>query len=163
MTDLILGTTNRRLDTLAVEQGVERECDPLRPGLFVTILPAGTFNPRFRSAIQERVERMAERNGKGEDSDALDRYDDPAFVVQALVLSMRGIRKADGTEVEYTSEVGMRALSDPGNADVLGWIVNEAHVYTRYYTQGVEADAKNSPTGSGGRQAGVGKSEKIQS
>jgi len=161
-----LGSSPRRLDILAVEQGVEHEC-PLRPEFYVTVLPAGTWNPRFKRALQQRVERISERNGRP-DTDAAedefrDRYDDPAFVLDALVLSMRGIYGPTGEERPYTHDIGLNVLADPHNADVLAWIVNQAHLYGRYYEDGLEADAKNSLTGSGGSEAGAGTSEKTPS
>lgn len=158
---LRLGTTNRRLDVLAIEQGVEKDCSALRPGLKVTILPAGTWNPRFRRALQARVERIAEANGKA--GGIPERYEDPEFVAAALVLNMSGMYNASGEAVEYTHARGVAALSDPANADVMAWIVHEAQDYGRYYTEAVEADAKNSLTGSGGKQAGAGSSERTPS
>lgn len=155
-----LGSSSRRLDVLAVAQGIEHEC-PLRPGLTVTILPAGPFNARFKRALQERVERMAERNGSAEEG--ADRFSDPAFVAQALVLTMTGLYGADGSEIPYTPELGNQILADPGNADVLAWIANESMRYEHYYTKDVEADAKNSSTGSSGKKAGVGRSAKTRS
>lgn len=161
---LRLGATKRRLDVLAVQQGVEHEC-PLRPGLFVTILPAGMFNPRFARAAQAALEQLVaegSKNGKAKDGvkgAPLQRFEDPEFIERALVASIRGIYRADGTEVVYTSEVGLAVLSDPGNADVLAWIVLKAQEYGRYYDEEVEADAKNSLPDSSGKQAGVGASE----
>lgn len=161
---LRLGTTNRRLDVLAVEQGVEKEC-PLRPGLTVTILPAGVWNPRFQQALQARIERMAEaqaKNGDGKKPPA-ERNQDPEFVASALVLKMDGLYAADGSKVEYTLARGVSVLSDPANGDVMAWIVHEAQDYDRYYTGSVEADAKNSSTGSNGKQVGAGSSKKTRS
>lgn len=159
---LRLGTTGRRLDVLAVQQGIEKEC-PLRPGLFVTVLPAGTFNPRFARAIQARLERLAAKKEQEGAQPSTRFEEDPEFVVDALVASMRGIYAGDGSEVAYTPAVGLQVLADPGNADVTVWICNEAHDYGRFYEQGVEADAKNSSPGSNGKQVGAGESERTPS
>ena len=162
---LRLGSKDRRLDVAAMEGGVEKECTLFRPGFYVTVLPAVSFNRRYRKAMIARNERLAASNGKPEKADSeasyiIDMYADPEFVVDGLVAGMRGIYDVDGNEVEYTREVGLAVLADAGNADVLDWIANEARDYGRYYTDGLEDDAKNSPTDSGGSAAGVGGSEK---
>jgi hypothetical protein len=170
MTDIAtpfrLGTTNRRLDELAVAQGVEKECHH-RPGLFVTVLPAGQFNPRFDRALRARVERLTKeaalKNGDAAAEEFSTRWRDPEFVAGALVAGMRGIYTAEGEEVAYTPELGVQVLADPGNADVLAWVTGEALDYERYYTGSVERDAKNSPAGSGGKRAGAGNSGKTRS
>lgn len=138
---LRLGTTSRRLDPEAVESGTEREC-PLRPGLTVMIRPAAMFNPHFRKALQNRVQQIADANGDGLEYTA--RYQDPEFVAEALVADVRGITRADGSEVTYTPDLGRAVLSDPGNADVLEWIANEALDFGHFYTAQVEEDEKNS-------------------
>ncbi len=135
-----LGTTDRRLDVGAIETGVPVEC-PLRPGLTVSILPAAMFSSRFRKALQHRIEALSGANG---DATELGRYQDPAFVVDALVSDMAGITRADGTEISYTPELGRAVLSDPGNADVLEWVANVAMDMGQFYTQQVEEDEKNS-------------------
>lgn len=135
---LRLGSTARRLDPAAIAQGVRKEC-PFRPGLFVLVLPAASYNPRFRKAIQ--AQRAAAADGTPPSFES--RYDDPQFVAEALVADVEGIYREDGTPVEYTPELGLRILEDPGNADVREWIVTEAHSYGDYYAKQVEADAGN--------------------
>lgn len=137
---LQLGTTNRRLNAQAITDGVPTPC-PLRPGLTVSVLPAAMFNPRYRKALQTRIERMVAENG---DNGEPNRYQDPGFVADALVADMQGIRGADGSEVAYTEEIGQQVLSDPGNADVLEWVANQAMDFGHFYTAQVEEDEKNS-------------------
>lgn len=139
---LYLGTTKRRLDIRAVEDGVAYDC-PIRPGLVVTIRPAAMFNPHFRRALTERVQRIAETNG-GDSVEHTSRYRDSGFVAEALVAHMGPLKRADGTEVDYTPEIGRAVLADPGNADVLEWISNTALDDGRYYTAEVEEEEKNS-------------------
>ena len=134
---LRLGTTARRLDMSAIHSGVRVTC-PLRPGLDVTILPAAMFNPRYRKAVQDFIEREIGANGNG-----LHRHRDPEFVATALVADMT-ITDAEGEAVEYTPEIGTALLSDDGHADVLEWIAHEAYEFGRFYTEQVEEDAKNS-------------------
>jgi hypothetical protein len=129
---LRLGTTRRRLDGRAVKEGVRKEC-VFRPGLYVTILPGATFNPRYKAAISRATD----------DEQFRSRYDDPEFVRDALVASMDGISDEDGEPVPYTPEVGLAVLADPGNADVREWIVSQSLEYTHYYNEQLEADAKN--------------------
>lgn len=154
---LRLGTTDRRLDVEAVTSGIEKEC-VFRPGLFVTFLPAATFNDRYARALIARSERIS----RVEDDRAFEQGTrmDHELVVDGLVVAMRGIRTADGTEVPYTREVGVQVLGDPSNADVLSWVSNESRKYAAYYTDRLEDDLGNSSTDSSGSSAGVGKSEK---
>lgn len=164
---LRLGATDRRLDLEAVGHGIEKEC-PFRPGFFVTILPGLAFNGRYQRALISLGERIAAQASKKEADGAAvqavdDRFRDPVFVVEAVVAGMRGLFAADGSEVAYTPEVGVQVLSDPGHADVLAWIGNEAHDYARYYTDQLRADAGNSPAGSNGNGPGAGDSERTPS
>lgn len=138
---LQLGTTNRRLDAEAVRSGAPHDC-PLRPGLTVYIRPAAMFNPSFREALQNRIQQAAEANGDG--LEHANRYQDPGFVADALVAGMEGIRDADGEEVPYTPEIGRAVLADPGNADVLEWVANQAMDFGHFYAAQVEEDEKNS-------------------
>lgn len=167
-----LGATDRRLNLEAVGHGIEKEC-PFRPGFFVTILPGLAFNSRYQRALISLGERIAAQASKKKadgaaerDSDGAavqavdDRFRDPLFVVEAVVAGMRGLFAADGSEVAYTPEVGIQVLADPGHADVLAWIGNEAHDYARYYTDQLRADAGNSPAGSNGNGPGAGDSER---
>lgn len=170
---LVLGTGGRRLDAVAAVQGIEKEC-PWRSGLHVKILPAATFNPRFREAIanlqvdeaevvRARKVVMGDDRARAAASAAfISRWERPDFAASALVGDMRGIYAADGSEVAYTEEVGLKILSDPSNADVLQWIVGEAMQIGQFYTKAVEADAKNSRTGSGGKRTGAGRSRKTK-
>lgn len=167
-----LGTSAKRLDPVAVEQGVTKEC-PYRPGLMVTLLPAASFNPRFRRAVQAgALKAAAKLNAKGStvesvqneaEQDFLSRYDDPAFVATALVADMGGLFNGDGSEVPYTVERGTAIFSDPGNADVKEWVVNQALRYGQFYVEEIEEEAKNSPTGSSGTKSGAGASGKTKS
>lgn len=138
---LRLGTSNRRLDEAAISQGVDKEC-PFRPGLVVTILPGASYNPRFRKAIQNAALKS---NGDAESAKEkfLSRYDDPEFVVEALVSDMKGLYNENGNEVKYTTERGLAIFSDPANADVKEWVVTQAHQYGQFYTESVEEDAGN--------------------
>lgn len=139
---LRLGTTTRRLDLDAVHQGRAVEC-PLRPGLTVTVLPAAAYNPRYKKALQAWALRLPARsNGDAEKVEMQDHLTDPQFVTDALVASMTGIYSGD-EPVEYTPDVGLEILADEANADVLGWIANEAYDYGLFYTEDVEAAAKN--------------------
>lgn len=139
---LRLGTTHRRLDLDAIHQGKPLEC-PFRPGLTVTILPAATYNPRYKKALQAWGMRLSERaNGSGE-VEISDHLEDPVFVADALVADMAGIYDGEGNPVEYTAEIGRRVLGADANADVLSWVANAAHDYGRYYAEDVEAAAKN--------------------
>jgi hypothetical protein len=133
--ELRLGTSPRRLDLAAVSQGVRKEC-PFREGLFVMILPAATYNPRYRKAVQNARAK--------DDGDFTDRYEDAEFVVDALVADMDGLYNAAGERVPYTRERGLKILSSPNHADVRVWITNEAHQYGEFYTEQVEKDAGNS-------------------
>lgn len=169
---LRLGTSNKRLDPVAVEQGVTRPC-PFRPGLTITILPAASFNPRFRRAVQlgavKAAAKLKSQNGNVEtateeaEDEFLGRYDDPHFIVAALVADMGGLYDGEGNEVEYTTERGLQVFSDPGNADVKEWTVNQSLLYGQFYVEEVQEQRKNSRTGSGGKKAGAGKSEKTTS
>lgn len=135
-----LGTSNKRLDALAIKQGVTKEC-PFRPGFTVTFLPAASYNPRFRKAIQNGPRTNGDAETAAEEF--LNRYDDPQFVVDALVSDMGGIYNGQGEPVTYTPELGLAILADPSNADVKEWVVNEAHHYGHFYSEGVEQDAGN--------------------
>ena len=137
---LQLGTTDRRLDLAAIEQGVEKEC-PDRPGLFVRILPASPYNPRYRAAVENRALKVTE-NGEGPPS-FVEMFDDPAFVTEALVADMRGIRDGDGSEVAYTPEIGVQILSAPEHQDVREWIGRESLKRGQYYTESVEGRKGN--------------------
>lgn len=139
---LYLGTTKRRLSPAAVEDGVPYDC-PIRPGLTVTIRPAAMFNPHYRKAFQNRIQRMTEDNGDGI-AEHTSRYRDSDFVVEALVADMGPLFNADGDQVEYTPERGKALLGDPGHADVLEWVSNTALDDGRYYEAEVEEDEKNS-------------------
>lgn len=132
---LQLGTTTRRLDVAAIEQGVEKEC-PDRPGLFVRILPASPYNPRYRAAIENRALRVTE-NGQ-EPPSFVEMFDDAEFVTEALVADMRGIRDETGAEVTYTPELGAQILSAPEHQDVREWIGRESLRRGQYYTESVE-------------------------
>jgi hypothetical protein len=165
-----LGTTTRRLDPVASKQGVRKEC-PYRPGLFVTLLPAAPFNPRWQRALADTIKReRAERNGDakaaGEDEAAafaLDRLEDPQLLVEAVVADMDGIFDDEDKAVTYTPEVGIEILSDEGNKDVTGWIAVEAFRWGQFYVEEVERDEKNSAAGSSGKKAGAGRSKKTRS
>lgn len=144
---LFLGKSRDQLDPEAVETGVWREWPgPRRKGLRVRIRPAARFNPHFRRAIQNRVRQFVETNGDAEDAevDLTPRYEDAEFVVEALVADIEGICRADGSEVDYTRDIGVALLSDPANEDVLDWVSNEAHDFGHFYTVQVEEDEKNS-------------------
>lgn len=151
-----LGTTHRKLDRLAIEQGVEKEC-PERPGLFVRILPASTYNPRYRKAIQDEAMRIKD----GGEADG-NRYEDAQFVADVLVADMRGLYDGE-EEIEYTPEIGAEIFADPAHRDVLDWIVSEAMKRGQFYTEAVEKKVGNSPAGSSGKKAGAGKSTKTRS
>ena len=135
-----LGTTDRRLDASAIEAGGPTEW-PRRPGLTVSVLPHAVFNPRFRAALHNRIERLKAANGERPETN---RHDDPQFVAEALIADMQGIHRADGSPVEYTVEIGTQLLSDPGNADVLEWVANESMNLGHFYEAQVEEDEKNS-------------------
>lgn len=154
-----LGTSDKKLDAAAIRQGVTKEC-PFREGFTVTILPGASYNPRFRKAIQNATAAITPSHTIADEFTS--RYEDPQFIVDALVADMGGIYGEDGEPVAYTPEIGVAILSDPGNADVKEWVVNEAHQYGSYYTKSVEQDAKNSQTGSSGNKAGAGRSGKSQ-
>lgn len=146
---LKLGTTGRKLDAAAVEQGLRQEC-PFRPGFFVSILPAASYNPRYKKAMQSaRVSEKAVREQDPEKRDEeigksyLSRYEDPEFVAEAFVANMEGIFRGDGSPVPYTQELGAQILRDGGNADVMQWIVSEAHQYGKFYTDQVARDSGN--------------------
>lgn len=162
-----LGTTTKRLDQAAVQQGVEVEC-PFRPDFFVTVLPGATWNPRFRVALQNQKARGWVPDGaEGAELTAAERflrvYDDPEFIAEALVAGWRGVVGADGAEVEFDQALCVAVLSDPGNLDVREWIVNQATTYGRFYTESVEEEAGNSGRGSSGKKAGAGRSKKTES
>lgn len=133
---LKLGTTERRLDGGAVMKGIRTEC-AVRPGLFVLILPAAMYGPAYKAAIREMAE------GGDFDEKFRDRFQDPAFVVRALVGGMDGISDENGEPVPYTPEIGLMVLSDPDNLDVLDWISTQALGVGNFYVKSVEADAKN--------------------
>ncbi len=154
-----LGTTNRRLDAKAITQGIEVEC-PMRPGFFVTILPGAMYNPRYRKAVQEDADRVAEMAPS--DAEVVNRYDSLDFVVRALVSGMRGITDDEGNPVPYSPEMAKDVLGATENSDVRDWLISEAHNYGQFYTDSVEKDAKNSSTGSSGKAAGAGRSGKKQ-
>lgn len=138
---LRLGKTNKRLDAAAIQQGVRKEC-PFRPEFYVLILPGANYNPRYRKALQNAAIR-ANGDESAAREDFLSRYEDPAFVVDALVAGMDGIFDSEGEPVPYTPELGLEVLSAPDNADVLQWVVNEAHSYGQFYAKAVEAEAGN--------------------
>lgn len=137
-----LGNSAKRLDATAIQQGVVKEC-PYRDGLTVRVLPAAGFNPRFRKAIQNQAVQALSDSAESAREAFINRYEDPAFVAKALVADMDPIYDDDGERLDYTPEIGEEVLSDPGNADVLQWIVNEALTYGQFYTDTVEAEAKN--------------------
>ena len=136
--DLRLGSSNRRLDATAIQQGVRKEC-PFRPGLFVMVLPAASYNPRYRKALQNARAKL----DAGEQTEFLSKYDSPEFVTEAFVADMDGLYDREGKPVPYTPERGLKILSAAQNADVLEWIANDAHAYGQFYTEAVEADAGN--------------------
>lgn len=137
-----LGTTTRRLDTEAVEQGVEKEC-PHRPGLFVRVLPAASWNQRFKERVRRENEAVVQRMKENGDPGKVDYYDDAEFIADTVVAGMRGLYDDEGNEVEYTPELGAQILADPYNADVKEWVVLQAKQYGRYYREEVEKDAGN--------------------
>ena len=150
---LQLGSSARKLDAVAVRQGIEREC-PYREGVTFTILPAAHFNPRFRRAVQNRMTLAVAKKANGlasEDGahdetfveEAEGRYDDPEFIASALLADINGIRNEKGNPVKYTHERGVQILSDPSNWDVREWLINEALTLGQFYTDDVEAAAKN--------------------
>ncbi len=141
---LRLGSTSRKLDAAAISQGILKE-HAQHPGFKVMILPAASFNPRFREAVQnEAMAGVAEgKDAKEAESSFIRRYDNPEFVVDALVADMQGIYDGDGDPVPYTREIGVQVLSDLGFADVKEWIVNTAHEYGQFYAKAVEEEAKN--------------------
>lgn len=154
---LRLGTRDRRLDEAATQQG--RECVPPDylglDGVTVWVLPAATYNPRARRAIQNVARSMANGNGRritaedleGDAEDLSDEVNeilyDPRFVVDALVADIDGLYNGKGNAVKYTRDRGLAILSDPGYADVLDWIVTEAKRLGKYYSETVEEDAGN--------------------
>lgn len=157
---LKLGTTDRRLVVDAVAGGIEKEC-LYRPGLFVTMLPAAAFQKRFARALIAFGERAAAEDSPNDYATyEVDSRLDPVLVVDGVIVTMRGIYGADGEEVAYTREVGLQILTDPGNADVLSWISNEARQLAEYYSDRLEDEAGNSSPDSSGSSAGVGASKK---
>lgn len=138
---LQLGSSARRLDPAAIAMGRRKEC-PFRPGFFVSILPGASYNPRFRKAIQNVRLASAGKTEEEKETRFLSRYEDPVFVVDALVADMEGIVGRSGP-VTYTAEIGLKVLSDPANADVLSWISGEAHSYGQFYTEEVQSDKGN--------------------
>lgn len=147
---LRLGTTDRKLDAVAVQQGLTRDC-PHREGLKVTILPAANFNPRFQKAVQEqlmaaalrsRAKKAEEPNGEA-NTHVWNRYEDPQFIATALVSNMDGLYGANNKKRKYTPALGAEIFADPSHWDVKQWVVNEALDLAQFYVQEVQAEAKN--------------------
>ncbi len=151
-----------RLDPALVEQGVEKEC-PFAKGLYVTILPAASWNSRWKERVRQENDRVLARMRDGEQKGRADFFGDPDFIAGTLIADMRGIYDADGEEVPYTHDLGVRIMTDPANADVREWVVIQAQRYGQFYAEEVEKDLGNSGGGSSGKQAGAGKSKKTKS
>jgi hypothetical protein len=159
---LRLGTTTKRLDTERVEGGVELEC-PHRPGLYVTILPAASWNQRWKDRVRAENERAIARMKNGTPPAMPDFFGDPDFIVSTLVGGMRGLYDAKGEQVEYTTALGVGIIADPTHADVKEWVVLQAQRYGQFYREEVEADSGNSGRGSSGKRAGAARSTKTKS
>ncbi len=174
---LRLGTTNRRLDAVAVEQGREFPC-PLRPGLTITILPAAEFNPRYVRAIRKSTEAVRDLLSEAKDQDKeakkilekgareesiLGELSTAEFLVEAIVTDIKGLFNHEtGEELEYTPERGLRILSDPGHADVKNWIAMQATRFGHFYVKQTEKDLGNSSRGSRGKKSGAARAGKTK-
>lgn len=141
MTKFRLGTTDRHLDADAVDDGVRLEC-PLRPGLFVTITPAASYNRAYRAALSDWRERW-DGSKDAKPSDDLGKwYESAEVVARGIVRDMDPIFE-DGEPVEYTPELGVEILSDRSQADVLTWIADMSVTSAHFFNRAMEADAGN--------------------
>lgn len=148
---LTLGKKPKKLDLDVLENGVRREA-PMAPGVYFTVLPWGTYNPRYRRALQARAEKNAEerkRLNEAEDVEEatreylLSRQEDAEFIVDAVVKDVEGLLNGNGNEVKYTRERGLRILSDPAWAHLRDWVVGVAYVAASTYASEVEDTGKN--------------------
>ena len=162
-----LGTQARRLDVALIEQG-ERVEAPMAPGVFFTVLPWGDQNRRFRRALRARAMKEGLR-GKSDAPEGEELHDylsdlteDPAFVVDAVLLDVEGLVDGEGEPLEYTRDRILGVLKDPGFSHVLSWLVGVALRLAGRYVEDTVAVGNSSRSASSGKRAGAARSAKTK-
>jgi hypothetical protein len=171
---LKLGAAPRALDLDLVDNGVRLEA-PMAPGVFFTVTPWSDSNKRFRRALENRhlKRALAKKvvNGIAKEDDEAEELvsqydelrDDGSFVADAVVKDIEGLLNGSGNPVQYTPERARAVLRPDEWRHLRSWVVNESLLLAMKVQKGVEEDAKNLPTGSGGKRAGAGRSARTKS
>lgn len=158
-----LGKHARKLDLALIENGERVEC-PDAKGVFFTLYPWATHNPRFRQALQARALKESK---KKRDVDVeryvSDRQQDGTFIAEALIGDIEGLLDENDEPIEYTPEVAAELLSDPELAHVRDWVVGYAHMLAGRFKQEVEDSGNDSRPASSGKKGGAAKSRKTRS